>query len=103
MDLTLNHYSNFKLRFTTGSGTSDWHRQKKGIITGFTISVFLFALTMNIIVKSAEDLTITTTSGLESRWILQGIEKLIIWARMSFKTAKSRSLVLKRGKVVDRF
>lgn len=33
---------------------------------------------------------------------MQGLEKLISWARMSFKLAKSRSMVLKRGKVVDK-
>ncbi|KAK0135126.1 hypothetical protein N1851_029059 [Merluccius polli] len=38
-----------------------------------------------------------------TRWILQGLEKLIGWARMSFKPTKSRSMVLKRGKVVDKF
>lgn len=48
-------------------------------------------------------LTIITTSVPVSRWILQGLEKLINWARMSFKPAKSRSLVLKRGRVVDKF
>lgn len=124
-DLILDYYNNFRLRVTAGSGTSDWHRLEKGIITGCTISVILFALAMNMIVKSAEvecrgplttsgvrqppirafmdDLTVTTTSVPGSRWILQGLEKLITWARMSFKPAKSRSLVLKRGKVVDRF
>lgn len=53
-DLILDYYVNFKLRVTTGSGTSDWHRLEKGIITGCTISVILFALAMNMIVKSAE-------------------------------------------------
>jgi len=50
-----------------------------------------------------DDLTVTTTSVPGSRWFFQGPEKLIIWSRMNFKPAKSRSLVLKRGKVVDRF
>ncbi|XP_063058826.1 uncharacterized protein LOC134452393 [Engraulis encrasicolus] len=125
IDLILDYYSNFRLRVTAGSGTSDWHRLEKGIITGCTISVILFALAMNMIVKSAEvecrgpltksgvrqppirafmdDLTVTTTSVPGSRWILQGLEKLITWARMSFKPAKSRSLVLKKGKVTDRY
>lgn len=31
------------------------------------------------------------------------LERLMSWARMSFKPAKSRSLVLKKGKVVDEF
>lgn len=48
-----------------------------------------------------DDLTVTTTSVLGSMWILQWLEKLINWARMSLKPAKSRSLVLKR--VVDKF
>lgn len=37
------------------------------------------------------------------RWILQDFERLITWARMSFKPAKSRSLVLRKGKVTDQF
>ena len=107
------------------SETSDWHRIGKGIITGCTISVILFAPAMNMVVKSAEvecrgpltksgvrkppiraymdDLTITTTSVPGSRWILQGLEKLITWARMSFKPSKSRSMVLKKGKVIEKF
>ncbi len=48
-------------------------------------------------------LTITTTSVPGSRWILQGLERVITWARMSFKPSKSRSMVLKKGKVVDKF
>nr|XP_061841396.1 uncharacterized protein LOC133622576 [Nerophis lumbriciformis] len=124
-DLILDYYNNFRLRVTSGSITSDWHRLEKGIITGCTISVVLFALAMNMVVKSAEvecrgplsrsgvrqppiraymdDLTITTTSVPGSRWILQGLERLIGWARMSFKPAKSRSMVLKKGKVVNKF
>lgn len=35
--------------------------------------------------------------------MLQGLEKLISWARMSFKPSKSRALVIKKGKVNDRF
>lgn len=37
------------------------------------------------------------------RWILNSLEEMISWARMSFKLAKSRSLVLKKGKVTDKF
>lgn len=39
----------------------------------------------------------------ESRWILQGLERLLKWARMGLKTAKSRSLVLKGCRVSDKF
>lgn len=124
-NLILNYYENFRLRVTSGNVTSDWHRLEKGIITGCTVSVILFALAMNMVVKAAEtecrgplsksgvrqppirafmdDLTVTTTSVPGCRWILQGLERLIRWARMSFKPSKSRSMVLKRGKIVDRF
>ena len=104
--------------------TSKWQKLEVGIITAWTISVTLFALAMNMMVKSAEpgcwgpwtqsgihqppirafrdDLTVTTESVPGCRWILQGLEKLIQWAWMSFKPTKSRALVMK-GKVTDRF
>ena len=113
------------MRTSSGNVTSNWHRLERGIITGCTISVTLFALAMNILVKSAEkecrgpttntgvrqppiraymdDLTVTTSSVTGCRWILRGLEKQIAWARMSFKPSKSRSLILKKGKVEDRF
>ncbi len=124
-DLILDYYSKFSLRVSTGQLTSDWHQLEVGIITGCTISVTLFALAMNMLVKAAEtecrgplsksgvrqppirafmdDLTVTTTAVPGARWILQGLERLMSWARMSFKPVKSRSLVLKKGKVTDRF
>lgn len=58
--------------------------------------MILFDLVMNMIVN----LTITIESVPGSRWILQGLEQMISWARMRFKSAKSRSLLLKKGKVV---
>lgn len=94
-------------------------------MTGCTISVPLFALALNMLVKSAEvecrgprsisgtqqpqvrafmdDLTVTTTSVPGRRWLLQGLERLITWERVSFKPAKSRSLVLRKGRVTNQF
>lgn len=46
-------------------------------------------------------IVMTTVPG--ARWILWGLEKLMSWAHMSFKPAKSRSLVLKRRNVRDKF
>ncbi|XP_056127556.1 uncharacterized protein LOC130105540 [Rhinichthys klamathensis goyatoka] len=124
-NLILDYYNNFSLRVSSGTSISEWHRLEKGIITGCTISVTLFALAMNMLVKSAEvecrgplsrsgtrqppirafmdDLTVTTTTVPGCRWLLRGLEQLITWARMSFKPAKSRSLVLRKGKVADQF
>ncbi|XP_050960924.1 uncharacterized protein LOC127162191, partial [Labeo rohita] len=50
-----------------------------------------------------DDITVTTTTVPGARWILQGLERLMVWARMSFKPGKSRSLVRKKGKVTDEF
>lgn len=50
-----------------------------------------------------DDLTVTPASVPGYRWILQGLVKMISWARMSFKPTISRSMVLKRGKVVNTF
>ena len=120
-NLILNYYNDFKLRVSSGVTTSDWQKLEKGIITGCTISVSLFTLAMNLLVKSAEtecrgpvtnsgtrqppirafidDLTVTANSVHGCRWLLRGIHRLISWARMSFKPTKSRSLVLKEGKM----
>ncbi|XP_075315189.1 uncharacterized protein LOC142375145 [Odontesthes bonariensis] len=124
-DELLDYYSCFSLRVTSGTVTSAFHRLEKGIITGCTISVVLFSLAMNMLVKSAEvecrgpltnsgmrqppirafmdDLTVTTTSVPGCRWILQGLEHLIRWAWMNFKPAKSRSLVVKKGMVSEKY
>ena len=123
-DLILNYYSKFSLRVSSDQMTSDWHQLEVGIITGCTISVTLFTLAMHMLVKAAEpecrgplsksgvrqppirafmDYLTVTTAVPGARWLLQGLESIMVWARMSFKPAKSRSLVLKKGKVTDRF
>ena len=46
-----------------------------------------------------DDITVTTSSVIGCKWIVRGLEKLIVWARMRFKPGKSRSLVLQKGKI----
>ncbi|XP_063056077.1 uncharacterized protein LOC134450154 [Engraulis encrasicolus] len=124
-DLIADYYNNFSMRVSAGATPSSWHKVDIGIITGCTISVTLFSLAMNMLTKSAEpecrgprmnsgqrqppirafmdDLTVTTESVPGCRWILKGLEKMMEWARMRFKPAKSRSMVLRKGKVEDKF
>lgn len=52
---------------------------------------------------SMDDLTVTTESVPGGKWVLKGLKRLMGWARMSFKPTKSRSLVLKKGRVADKF
>ena len=50
-----------------------------------------------------DDLTITAKSMIEAKWTLQELEGSFKWARIKIKPVKSRSLVLKRGKVEGKF
>lgn len=52
--LILDYYDRFSLRVSSGQMTSDRHHLEEGIITGCTISLTLFALAMNMLVKAAE-------------------------------------------------
>lgn len=117
------YFNRLELRFSIGDYTTSWQRLEVGIVTGCTISVILFAAAMNLLVKSTEkmsrgpwmragirqppvrafmdDMTISTKTAIEARWTLKEIEELISWARMKIKPSKSRSLVLKKGRVTN--
>ena len=97
----------------------------KGIVTGCTISPILFVMGMNLIIRAAEretlgpktasgvrlsanrgfidDLTISTESHIQARWILQSLEDTVSWARMKFKPNTSRCLIIRKGQVTDKF
>ncbi|CAC5421780.1 unnamed protein product [Mytilus coruscus] len=48
-----------------------------------------------------DDMTVTAKTLIEGRWTLEELEGMISWARMKFKPSKSRSLVVRKGKVRD--
>ncbi|VDI54010.1 Hypothetical predicted protein [Mytilus galloprovincialis] len=122
-ELIKEYFNHLQLRFTVGDFTTSWQRLEVGIVTGCTISVILFSAAMNMIVKSVEkksrgpwmksgvrqppgrafmdDMTISTKTVIEARWTLQELDKMITWARMKVKPSKSRSLVVKNGKVKE--
>ena len=50
-----------------------------------------------------DGLTISTTTHVQARWVLTALYDTVNWARMKFKPNKSRSLVIKKGKVTKRF
>ncbi|XP_063420791.1 uncharacterized protein LOC134706007 [Mytilus trossulus] len=114
------YLSGIELRFTTSTFTTTWQKLQKGIVTGCTISVILFVMGMNMIIKSGEretrgpktstdirqppnrgfmdDLTITTDTHVQARWVLKALEETVTWARMAFKPRKSRALIIRKGK-----
>ena len=50
-----------------------------------------------------DDLTLTSVTHVQARWMLTALTDVATWARMKFKATKSRSLIIKNGKPTDRF
>ena len=87
--------------------------------------MILFVMGMNLVIRAADretrgpttssgirlppnrgfmdDLTVTTTTHIQARWILSALEDTVNWARLKFKARKSRSLIIKRGRVTGKF
>lgn len=74
MDLILDYCNNFRLRVMSGSVTSSWHCLEKGIITGCTNSVILFAFAMNMVAKLYNDLTQILWPLLEYDVVIASVE-----------------------------
>ena len=49
------------------------------------------------------DITLTTTTHVQARWMLNALTDVASWARMKLKAAKSRSLVMTNSNVTERF
>ncbi|XP_078679452.1 uncharacterized protein LOC144915086 [Branchiostoma floridae x Branchiostoma belcheri] len=119
----MQYYDNFHMRFSTTQYTTEWQRLEVGIPMGCAISPILFVLAMEVMTRSAErmgpgvslegseelpsirafmdDLTLLNPNTTASQRILDRLDELMVWARMKFKTKKSRSLVLKQGTLTD--
>ena len=117
--MIIQYFSGMNIRFTTGNTITAWQDLEKGIVTGCTVFPILFIMRMNIIMKAGEretrgprmksgsyqpalrgfmdDLTITTTSIVQARWVLNALDDAVTWARMKFKPKKSRFAVIKKG------
>ncbi len=115
----------FKLRFQTAQFTTQWQDLEKGIVTGCIISPILFIMEMNLLITAAgkksrepimkfgirqpsvrgfmDDLTITTTTHVQARWIPKALDDVATWACMKFKPKKSRCMMIKNGKVTNKF
>ena len=106
------------MRFTVGSFTTVWQALGKGIMTGCTVSIILFIIAFNILLKRAQeesrgpilntirqpscrafvdDINVATESTVGAKKVLNCLESLTKWARMEFKAGKSRSLIILKG------
>ena len=111
--MLMQYYNEFVMRFTTEKFTTEWHRLEVGIAAGCTISVILFVLVMEMILRSTnveihvatptlkafmDDITILAKSEKDSNGVLKRLDELIVRNRMMFKAKKSRSCTIVKGK-----
>ncbi|CAC5406837.1 unnamed protein product [Mytilus coruscus] len=116
---------NTAARFTVDNKTTAWQKLERNSYRVKIISPILFIMSMNIIMKAAErettgpktesgiflpatrgfmdDLTVTTSSHIQARWILLALEEVVTWARMKFKPRNSRSMILRKGQITTKF
>lgn len=116
------YFGGIQLRFKTAHFTTQWQSLEKGTVTGCTISPILFVMRINLLITAGrklevqksgiqrlpirgymDDLTLTTTTHAEARWVLTVLDHMATWARMKFKLKKSRSMVIRNGKLTNRF
>ena len=117
-DLISSYYEKVDIRFTTKEFTTEWQRVEKGIITGCTLSVILFALTMTMLLASTketrgpvtisgqqqenarlymDDVSTTTRTVTQTHHLLGEISRFFRWGRLEVKPSKCRVLVLVKG------
>ena len=118
-ELISSYYSDVRIRFTTSNFTTDWQRVERGIITGCTLSVVLFSLTMSWLVESVkketkgpktssgqrqvnsrlfmDDITTTTETVPQTKYLLEKLAEKLNWAGLKVKPGKCRSLVIVKG------
>ena len=108
------------MRFSVDEYTSSWQDLEIGIIIGCTMSVIIFAAEVSLLIKSTENIkrgvvllsgtfqsptsafmnevTVITRTNQQGRWMLTDLHSVFTWVRIKFKPAKSRALVIKKGK-----
>ena len=123
-DLISSYYNNVKIRFTTKNFTTEWQKVEKGIITGCTLSVILFSLSMSWLIESVQgvtkgpltssgqrqansrllmdDIATTTETVPQTNILLQKVSEKLKWAELEARAHKCRSLVIFKGQVQRR-
>merc|ERR1711872_586321 len=118
------YYADMNIRLTTKEFTTEWQKVEKGIITGCTMSVILFALSMTMLVMSTkeetkgpntrsgqqqvnaslfmDDIATRTENLVQTKYLLDKLVCNLKGAGLSIKPEKSRSLVIIEGKVSNK-
>jgi hypothetical protein len=123
-EMVKKYYGQFKMRFTTREYTTQWQPLEVGIPMGCPVSPLLFVMGMEVIIRAVapgfegvelnpgvrtpsvrafmDDLTIISSEREQVVEGLKHLDDLIAWTGMRFKPKKSRSLSIRKGKVVGR-
>ena len=124
VNLIEDYYKDVRIRFTTKEFVTDWQKVEKGIITGCTLSVVLFALAMTWVVASVkketkgpklssgqcqvnsrlfmDDIVTTTETMVQTSLLVDKLVGKLDYAGLTAKPEKCRSLVIFKGKVVNK-
>ena len=115
------YYSGVFLRFSTKQFTTAWMQLEKGIVTGCTLSVILFALSMTWLLRTAkeetkgpqmesgevqsnarlymDDIQTSTETLVQTAYLLERLGGILNAARLVVKAVKSRILIIYKGEV----
>ena len=124
MRLFETYYKGIFSKSFSESATSAWHRYQRGIFVGCTLSIILFLAGMNIILEQSmqarvRKLTTNNTTlpllrafmddlGLKSakvsgaQTLLSRCITALIWAGLEFRADKSCSIVIVKGRSMNR-
>ena len=105
------------------SATSSWHRHQRGIFVGCTLSIILFLAGMNIILEYSiqarvpqfttnntvlpfrrafmHDLSLMSSTVSGAQTLLSQCITALNWAGLEFRAAKSRSIVIVKGRSMN--
>ena len=111
--LIAEYYSDVKIRFSTKDFTTEWQKVEKGIITGCTLSVIVFALAMSMLIAEVkretkgpktksgqqqvnsrlfmDDIATTTETLVQTKYLLDKMAEKLDWAELEVRPEKCRS------------
>ena len=120
--LIRSYYDGLWSKSFSENAPSDWHQHKRGIFAGCTLSIALFIAGMNIVIEFVnncsvdsivveslqlprlrafmDDLNLMSPSVKGTSVLLNRCCTALTWAKMKFKAAKSRYVVIKAGRTV---